>query len=105
MARGTLLGAADVTQLSPALAKAPRMAVQDGKLVPIAEDRWQSLRIEEQLDAVLYLGPGPAPEAPVPARACAEPGFLEERLRRIGVAGIPPFEAERVQAICSSTRR
>ncbi|MGQ0736247.1 MAG: hypothetical protein ACT4QD_21660 [Acidobacteriota bacterium] len=103
--RGTSLGAADVTRLSPAWTKQRRMAVHDGNVVPIPEDRWQALSIEEQLDAVLHPGPGADRAAPVPARACAEPGFLEERLRRIRVAGIPPVEAERVKAICGSSGR
>ena len=96
---GNRLGAADVALLSPPTAG--RMQIKDGALVPLPRDQWRALPIEEQLDAVLYLGPGAAmTAAPVPARACAEPGFVDERLRRIAVAGIPAFEAERVKQIC-----
>jgi hypothetical protein len=36
-----------------------------------------------------------------PAKACAEPGFLEERLRRIALTGIPTFEADVVKKVCA----
>lgn len=103
--RGTRLGAADVMRLAPEWTKARRFAVKQGQLVPVAEAQWASLAIEEQLDAVLYLGPTSGPEAAMPAQACADPGFLEERLRRIGVAGIPAFEADRVKAVCAAAPR
>jgi hypothetical protein len=100
MTRGNRLGAADVGRLSPPMAG--RMQVKDGALVPLPRGQWRTMPIEEQLDAVLYLGPAAAmTAAPVPARACAEPGFVDERLRRIAVAGIPAFEAERVKQVCS----
>lgn len=102
--RDTTLGAEDVTRLSPAWTKARRFAVEHGTLVPVPEAQWRTLTIEEQLDGVVTLGPAAASEAAVPARACAAPGFLDERLRRITVAGIPPFEADRVKAICATAR-
>lgn len=103
--RGTPLGAADVTRLSPEWTKARRFAVRQGQLAAVPESDWASLAIEDQLDAVLVLGTDRGGDAPVPPQACAEPGFLEERLRRIAVAGIPAFEAERVKAVCSAARR
>jgi hypothetical protein len=69
-------------------------------LAPVPEAEWRTLPIAEQLDAVLYLGPAGSEVAPVPPEACAAPGFVEERLRRIGVAGLPAFETERVETIC-----
>jgi hypothetical protein len=97
--RGTTLGASDVARLSPTAA---RMAFRGDGPVPVPKEQWISLPIEEQLDAVLYLGPKARLRSiVVPARACSGPGFLEERLRRIALTGIPPFEAERVKAVCS----
>jgi hypothetical protein len=96
--RGTALGAADFAVLVP---DRPRMTLKGNALVPLPREQWTTLPLEDQVDAVLYLGPKSAMiDAEVPARACAAPGFLEERLRRIAVAGIPPFEADRLQKIC-----
>lgn len=43
----------------------------------------------------------------IPARACAARGFLEERLRRIALTGLPSHEADRLRAVCGApvTRR
>lgn len=98
--RGTPLGAADVSTIT---SWPTRAAFRDGKAVPIPREEWRTLPIQDQLDAVLALGPGGGDNrATVPARACAEPGFLAERLRRIALAGIPAFEADRVRQICAA---
>ena len=98
--RGTPLGETDVARLSPPLALA-RMMVKGDALVPLPREQWLSLPVEEQLDAVLYLGPAARmTEITTPAQACAQPGFLEERLRRITLTGIPAFEADRVKKVC-----
>ena len=96
--RGTSLGAMDVSRLYP---NRPRARVVDGKLQPLPANEWASLPMEEQLDAVLYLAPSAQHAAiqgdPGP---CGRPGFLEERLRRIALTGIPAFEAERIKRLC-----
>jgi hypothetical protein len=97
--RGTTLGATDVAQLSPSRT---RMTFSGNAMLPIPREQWVSLRAEEQLDAVLYLGPKiRMTEVIVPARACAEPGFVEERLRRITLTGIPSVEGDRVRKVCA----
>jgi len=99
--RGTTLGETDVARLSPRLALA-RMMVKGDALVPLPRAQWLSMPVEEQLDAVLYLGPAARmTEITTPAQACAQPGFLEERLRRIALTGIPAFEADRVKQVCA----
>jgi len=98
--RGTRLGAADITAVSPA-ARA-RVQVKGDALVSVPKEQWLPLRIEDQLDAVLYLGPASAMTEATPSNAsCAEPGYLEERLRRIALTGIPAFEAERAKKLCA----
>ena len=95
---GTTLGALDVSRLMPGVA--PRVGLVDGKMVPLPKDRYSTLPIERQLDAVLYLGP-PSSEPIAPsAEPCKRPGFLEERLRRIALTGIPKFEAEAIRKLC-----
>lgn len=97
--RGTRLGAADITAMPPPRG---RMQVKGDALVPVPKEQWLPLRIEDQLDAVLYLGPAASMTEATPSNAsCAEPGYLEERLRRIAVAGIPAFEAERAKKVCA----
>jgi hypothetical protein len=93
---GTSLGAADAGRLTP---RALRAAVVDGKIAPLPKERYATLPIERQLDAVLYLGPG-SPAIVPSAEPCKRPGFLEERLRRITLTGIPKFEAENIQKLC-----
>jgi len=98
--RGTRLGAADMALLSPARG---RMGMRDGRLAPIPEAEWRKLAVQDQLDAVLYLGPQAALTRTTPSGArCAEPGYLEERLRRIALTGIPSFEADRARQVCAA---
>lgn len=102
MVRGTRLGAADIAQLTPARG---RMAARDGRLVPIPEADWRKLAVQDQFDAVLYLGPQATLTTTTPSGArCSEPGYLEERLRRIALTGIPAFEADRARQVCGSTK-
>lgn len=54
----------------------------------------------QQLDAVLYLGPASREAIAPSAEPCKRPGFLDERLRRIALTGIPKFEAENIQKLC-----
>jgi len=97
--RGTRLGAADITALLPARG---RMQVSGDALVPVPKEQWLPLRVEDQLDAVLYLGPASSmSEAALSTASCAEPGYVAERLRRIALTGIPAFEAERVKKLCA----
>ena len=56
--RGTGLGAADFTLYQPS--PPARFRVVDGTTKQIPQEKWQSLRAEDQLDAVLYLGPASA---------------------------------------------
>ena len=81
----------------------PRMAVRDGKLVPVPRDQWVTVRLEEQVDALLALGPSSSKTiAPIPPRICADRAYMEQRLQRIVLAGLPPGEAERLQQFCAA---
>jgi hypothetical protein len=101
--RGTALGAADIAAIPPART---RVAFQNGAMVAVPKDQWRPLAIEDQLDALLYLAPDAEARAiPVPAHACAGPGFVEERLRRITLAGLPAFEADRITTLCGPGAR
>jgi hypothetical protein len=98
--RGTTLGRLDIARLYP---NRPRMQVIDGAMRPLAADAWTPLPIEQQLDAVIYLGISAEDDRIPPSNApCSRPGFLEERLRRIALTGIPRFEAETVEKLCGA---
>lgn len=99
---GTQLGALDITTL---LGNRPRFAFVAGKMAMVPESDWRKLRVEEQMDAILYLGPKAALTEAGPSGArCAEPGYLEERLRRIALTGIPPFEADNARKVCAAAK-
>jgi hypothetical protein len=101
--RGTTLGALDASEY---FGPPGRFAIRDGKIVPIPEEQWRKLRAEEQFDAVMYLGPPPATRTePLSKKLCAEPGYVEMRLKRIALAGLPPPEVERVKKLCGDVKR
>ena len=61
--------------------------------------------VEDQLDAVLYLGPRSATkQAPLSTAKCSNPRYIEERLRRIALTGIPQAEADRVKQLCAGVQ-
>jgi hypothetical protein len=96
--RGTVLGAADFQFFFSAISN--RFAVKDGKLAPLARDRWRSLRMEEQFDALLYLGPPSSITiARLPAQLCADAAYMKMRLRRLEAYG-PKDSAERLRQYC-----
>ena len=96
--RGTTVGAADTRMFVPAPA---RFTFRGDTPVEVPRDQWRSLRAEDQLDAVLYLGPRSAmQQVPLSRAICSNPRYIEERLRRIALTGIPPAEADRVRQLC-----
>ena len=96
--RGTTLGTADINAFQPS---PMRMKFEGDKPAPVPRDQWRALRAEDQFDAVLYLGPNSAmTQMPLSAKICSDRRYIEERLRRIALTGIPPTEAERVKKRC-----
>lgn len=97
--RGTRQGAADMVQLTPTRS---RMGRRDGRPVAVPESEWHQLAIQDQFDALLYLGPQATLTTTTPSGArCSEPGYLQERLRRIALTGIAAFEADRARQPCA----
>jgi hypothetical protein len=97
--RGTPLGTLDVTEFFGGFG---RFTVRDGKMVPVPKVQWRTLRAEEQFDALLYLGPPSVATSPEPfsTALCAEPGYVDMRLRRLALAHLPPSETERLKKLC-----
>jgi hypothetical protein len=110
--RGTVLGAGDFSRYFPSdysPMAATRFAIRDGKLVPISRGEWRSLKMEDQFDGVLYLGPRSAitvaPQRQLSPELCADPEFLPKRLARLALTGLPPIEAERLKQLCAPPRQ
>jgi hypothetical protein len=99
--RGTTLGATDVPEGS-----LPRVTVRpDGSFVPVPREQWIQIRMEEQMDAMLYLGPkSTAALAPLSPTICTDPGYLDTRLARMALTGIPQSETDRLKQFCAGVK-
>jgi hypothetical protein len=97
--RGTALGAADAARY---FGWENRFSVRDGKMVPVPKDQWRSLRAEDQFDALLYLGHEAAmTHSKWSPSLCSDSAYMDMRLKRIALSGIPPVEAERLKKYCA----
>jgi hypothetical protein len=98
--RGTPLGARDFGLYSRGLGDGSRFGVKGDQLVAIPRAEWKMMRMEDQFDALLYLGP-PASmaTASVPAALCADSDFVRRRLERLTRFG-PPVEVLSFKKAC-----
>jgi hypothetical protein len=61
-----------------------------------------TLPVEQQFDAVLYLGPPSTRTAlELSPTICTIPGYVDTRLRRIALAGLPSSEAKKLKDFCA----
>jgi|SRR5688572_25700693 hypothetical protein len=98
--RGTNLGARDFATYQQPLG-GQRVAVRDGTFVPVPKDRWRVVPLEQQFDALLYLGPPSAfTFVSVPRALCQDGTALAQRLGRMARSSVPPVEAERLKRAC-----
>jgi hypothetical protein len=97
--RGTTLGARDFGLYS-SLIGGTRVSVRNGQFDPLPRDEWKMRRMEDQFDALLYLGP-PAAFTNVTIRStlCHDSEFIANRLRRLKQFG-PPVEVENLKRAC-----
>ena len=98
--RGTALGARDFGLYSRGLGDGSRVGIKGGQLVVVPREEWKTMRMEDQFDAVLYLGP-PASmtTTSVPAALCADADFVRRRLERLTRVG-PPVEVQNFKKAC-----
>jgi hypothetical protein len=98
--RGTTLGARDFGTFNRGLGDGTRFAVRDGQLVPLSREAWKTMRMEDQFDALLYLGP-PASmtNETVPRAVCQDSQFVSTRLQRLALAA-PPIEVDNFKKAC-----
>jgi hypothetical protein len=98
--RGTTLGARDFGLYSRGLGDGSRFGVKEGQLVPVPREQWRMMRMEDQFDALLFLGP-PASmtTAAVPAALCQDADYVKRRLERLGRFG-PPAGVQNFRKAC-----
>jgi hypothetical protein len=98
--RGTTLGAKDFGLYSRGLGDGTRFGVKGDQLVPVPREEWKMMRMEDQFDALLYLGPPVSmTKATVPAALCADTDFVRRRLERLTRFG-PPVEVQNFRKAC-----
>jgi hypothetical protein len=99
--RGTTLGAADFQIYWDllGLGSLPRYTMRDGKQVELSKDQWRSRRMDEQFDALLYLGPPSSMTASqLSPQLCADEAYMKMRLERMAIFGL----GARLKAYCTS---
>jgi len=103
LVRDTVLGAADFSEFG-GVSERYRIRGEDD-FVPIPREQWVSRRLEDIVDAVLYVGPASSRTAAgISPALCADPGYLKMRLERIALMALPSGEADRVKRECHVER-
>ena len=101
LVRGNVLGAADFQFFFSDISN--RLEVKDGKLVPVPRDQWRPLLMEDQFDALLYLGPPSSiTTSQFPLSLCADAPYMRMRLGRLDAYG-PKGEGDRLRQRCADT--
>lgn len=97
---GTTLGAANFERFNRGLGDGTRFAVRNGQLIPVRREEWKTMRMEDQFNALLYLGPPSSmTDAPMPVALCQDTRFVKTRLQRLALFG-PPMEVDNFKRAC-----
>jgi hypothetical protein len=98
--RGTTLGAIDFAVYDRGLGVGSRFGMKAGKVAPIPREEWKVLRMEDQFDGLLYLGPPAAmTTTAVPMSLCKDADFVKRRIDRLTRFG-PPIEVQNFKKAC-----
>lgn len=98
--RGTTLGASDFAVYERAIGEGSRFGMKAGQLVRLPREEWKVMRMEDQFDAFLYLGPPAAmTSGSVPASLCKDTDFVKRRIDRLMRFG-PPVEVQNLRQAC-----
>lgn len=98
--KGTALGATDfeVYATAGSGSSRPRWAQRGGKRIDIPKDQWRTRRMDEQFDALIYLGPPSAmTRSRLASSTCADTTYINTRLARMALVGVP---TEALKKIC-----
>ena len=97
--RGTVLGAADFALFNGG--DKDRYLIRGvDDFVKIPKDQHRPMRMEDQVDAIIWNANQPPKPILLSAATCADPSYLPMRLARIALGGLPPAEAEAVKRAC-----
>ena len=100
LTRGALLGREDFASYSRSAL--PRIRIRNGQpdfSSPLTPAEYAKLPMEDQFNAVLYLGPV-LTVAPMPLDACGDADYMKMRRDRVPLAGMPPLEQQRLDRHC-----
>jgi hypothetical protein len=98
--RGTTLGAADFASYFPSGNR--RVVIRSGEVMAtVPPEQWLVVKMEDQFDAVLYLGaPSTITYSQLSRSLCLDPDYMKMRLGRIELEG-PRFLADELRKYCS----
>lgn len=101
--KGTVLGAVDFDVFATngmGGTRPSRWRQRDGKRIDIPQDQWRSRRMDEQFDAIVYLGP---PSGMTRSRlspsTCADAPYVTTRIGRMALLGVPTDALKKVCGI------
>ena len=98
--RGTVLGAADFQSY---FTSDGRFGILEGKLFPLPREQWRTFRMEDQFDAVLYLGP---PSTITIARLsparCSDQPYMDMRLGRMALVPGGQVQIDQLKQYCDA---
>ena len=102
--RGTVLGAADFTRFNGADKDRYTIRGPDD-FVKIPKDQHRPMRMEDQVDAIIWNGNAPPKPILLSPETCADPSYLPMRLARMALGGLPKGEAEAATRACADHKR
>jgi hypothetical protein len=97
--KGTDLGSLDYQAYSRSMDT--RLARRDGRLTPIPRDQWRPMHMEDQFDALLYLGPT-LTSVGLPPALCADADYLQMRTQRMALAPDGQGNVSRLRRYCAA---
>jgi hypothetical protein len=102
--RGTALGAADfMVYWTAGGGGTSRFAIRNGRREDIPKDQWRSRRMDEQFDALLYLGPpSTMTQVRLSPEFCADAAYMAMRLKRMALVGQPTDQLKQYCAAVSA---
>jgi len=99
LVRGTVLGAVDFSEVDSPEQRYRIRGEED--FVPIPRDQWAKRRVEDIVDAFLYVGPQSSrTQSGIWQQLCADPGYVKMRLDRLALVGLQDGQAEAVKKAC-----
>ena len=106
MLQGTVLGSADAARYVPE--ETPRFASAGNGpdfSKPLPRAQWRTLPMQDQFDAVLYLGaPSEITMSRLPPRLCEDRSYMDMRMQRMIWAGMQRL-IDRLKQYCATVVR